>query len=103
MPANRKFQITDARGGAALNIRVVTQATRTEIAGVQDDGVLKVRLRASPASSPAANKELIEFLAARLGVSSDHIEIVAGEAGREKIVSVEGVSVGQVEAMLNVD
>ena len=103
MPANRKFQITDARGGAALNIRVVTQATRTEIAGVQDDGVLKVRLMASPASSPAANKELIEFLAARLGVSSDHIEIVAGEAGREKIVSVEGVSVGQVEAMLNVD
>ena len=103
MPANRKFQITDARGGAALNIRVVTQATKTELAGVQDDGVLKIRLKASPASSPAANKELIEFLAARLGVSTDHIEVVAGETGREKIVSVEGVSVDQVEAMLNVD
>lgn len=102
MPANRKFQITDARGGAALNIRVVTQATRTEIAGVQDDGILKIRLIASPAGSPAANKELIEFLALQLGISTDYIEIVAGEAGREKIVSVEGMSVDQVEALLDV-
>lgn len=103
MPANRKFQITDARGGAALNVRVVTQADRTEIAGVQEDGVLKVRLMASPAGAPAANKELIEFLAARLGVSTDNIEIVAGEGGREKIVSVEGVSVEQVEALIGGD
>ncbi|MBE0690291.1 MAG: DUF167 domain-containing protein [Anaerolineae bacterium] len=103
MPANRRFQITDARGGAALNIRVVTQAVKTEIAGVQDDGILKVRLMASPASSPAANKELTEFLAARLGVSIDYVEIVAGEAGREKIVSIEGLSVDQVEALLDVD
>lgn len=103
MSANRKFQITDARGGAALNIRVVTQAEKTEIAGVQDDGVLKIRLMASPAGSPAANKELIEFLAAQLGVSTDHIEVVAGETGREKIVSVEGLSAEQVEAVINLD
>ena len=101
MPANRKFEITDARGGAALNIRVVTQAERTEIVGIQDDGVLKIRLMASPAGDPAANKELIEFLAARLGVSTDHLEIVAGASGREKIVSVEGVTSDQVEAMIS--
>lgn len=101
MAANRKFEITDARGGAALNIRVVTQAERTEIAGVQDDGVLKVRLMASPAGDPAANKELVEFLAARLGVSTDHIEIVAGAGGREKIVSIEGMSSDQLEAVIS--
>jgi uncharacterized protein (TIGR00251 family) len=101
MAANRKFEITDARGGAALNIRVVTQAERTEIAGVQDDGILKVRLMASPAGDPAANKELIEFLAVRLGVSTDHIEIVAGASGREKIVSVEGMTSDQLEAVIS--
>ena len=101
MPANRKFEITDARGGAAINIRVVTQAEKTEIVGIQDDGVLKIRLMASPAGDPAANKELIEFLAARLGVATDHIEIVAGASGREKIVSVEGVTSDQVEAMIS--
>ena len=53
---SRRFEITDARGGAALTVRVVTQAERTEIAGVQDDGVLKIRLIASPAGAPAANQ-----------------------------------------------
>jgi len=101
MPANRRFEITDARGGAALNIRVVTQAERTEIVGVQDDGALKIRLRASPAGDPAANRELLEFLAERLGVTADHLDIVAGATGREKIVSIEGVTSDQVEAMIS--
>ena len=101
MPADRKFEITDARGGSALNIRVVTQAERTEIVGIQEDGVLKIRLMASPAGDPSANRELIEFLAARLGVSTDHFEIVAGVNGREKIVSVEGISSEQVEMLIN--
>ncbi len=101
MPANRKFEITDARGGAALNVRVVTQADKTEIVGVQEDGALKVRLMASPAGSPAANKELIELLAASLGVTTDNIEIVAGANGREKIVSIEGVTSDQVEEMIS--
>ncbi len=100
MTANRRFEITDARGGAALNIRVVTQAERTEIVGVQDDGVLKVRLMASPAGDPAANQELIDFLAARLNISTTALEIVAGASGREKIVSIEGVTIEQVEAMI---
>ena len=100
MPVNRKFEITDARGGAALTIRVVTQAEKTEIAGVQEDGLLKIRLMASPAGDPAANQELIDFLAAQLGVPVDHVEIVAGAAGREKIVSIEGLTSNQVEERL---
>ncbi len=100
MTANRRFEITDARGGAALNIRVVTQAEKTEIVGVQDDGVLKVRLMASPAGDPAANQELIDFLAARLDIPTTALEIVAGASGREKIVSIEGVTIDQVEAMI---
>ena len=101
MSTSRRFEITDARSGAALNIRVVTQAEKTELVGVQEDGVLKVRLMASPAGDASANRELIEFLAARLGVSTDHIEIVAGANGREKIVSIEGVTSEQVEAMIS--
>lgn len=101
MSANRKFEITDARGGVALNVRVVTQADRTEFAGVQEDGVLKIRLMASPAGDPAANRELVDFLAAIFGVPSTSLEIVAGAGGREKIISIEGVSSQQVEQLLN--
>jgi uncharacterized protein (TIGR00251 family) len=101
MPTNRKFEITDARRGAAINIRVVTQAERTELAGIQEDGALKVRLMADSAGDAAANKELLDFLAARLGVAITHLEIVAGASGREKIVSIEGLSSSQVEELIN--
>ena len=98
--SDRKFEITDARGGAAIGIRVVTKAADTEIAGKNDDGTLKVRLKASPAGDPAANTELIDFLAAQLGVETSKIEIVAGEDKRDKILSIEGLSTRQVEEKL---
>jgi len=99
----RKFHnITDARGGAAFTVRVVTKAANTELVGLQEDGSLKIRLVASPAGDPAANEELVEFLAKTLDVPRDKIEIVAGANGRDKIVSVEGITAEQVEARLNV-
>lgn len=96
----RKFEITDARGGAAIGVRVVTRATTTEIVSKMEDGTLKVRLQASPAGDPAANKELIEFIAKQLDVDVSRLEIVAGETTRDKILSVEGLTSEQVEARL---
>lgn len=98
--SDRKFEITDARGGAALGVRVVTRANETEIVGKTEDGTLKVRLVASPAGDPSANEELINFLAEKLGVDTKKIEIVAGEGNRDKILSIEGLSSGQVEELL---
>ncbi|NWF69845.1 MAG: DUF167 domain-containing protein [Chloroflexi bacterium] len=97
----RKFEITDAKGGAAFTVRVVTRSTSTELAGIQEDGALKIRLVASPAGDPAANKELVAFLAKHLGVPEAKIEIVAGANGRDKLVSVEGIGTEDVEAKLN--
>lgn len=97
---DRKFEITDARGGSALGVRVVTRATHTEIVGKNEDGTLKVRLQASPAGDPTANQELVDFLAGKLGVGTDKIEIVAGESTRDKILSVEGLTTRQVEDKL---
>ncbi|TVR23034.1 MAG: DUF167 domain-containing protein [Anaerolineaceae bacterium] len=97
---NREFKITDAKGGAAFTVRCVTRAQRTEVVGVQDDGTLKIRLQASPAGAPEANDELVAFLADKLDVASDKIEIVAGQDGREKLISVEDISTAHVESML---
>lgn len=98
MSTDRKFEITDARGGIAFTVRVVTRATNTELAGMQDDGILKIRLKASPASDPAANEELRQFIAEQLGVAVEKVEIVAGADGRDKLVSVEGITPEAVEA-----
>lgn len=97
---DRKFEITDAKGGAGLSIRVVTRATKTEIAGFNDEGILKIRLQAASAGEPEANTELIDFLANLLEVPKERIEVVAGEGGREKLVSIEGLSTTDVEAKL---
>ena len=100
MSTDRKFEITDAKGGAAFTVRVLTRSTETEVAGRQEDGSLKIRLQASPAGDPAANTELIEFLAKKLGVEKSKVEIVAGETGRDKLISVEGITTADVDAKL---
>ncbi|MDX1991732.1 MAG: DUF167 domain-containing protein [bacterium] len=98
MSTGRKFEFTDAKGGAAVGVRVITRATNTEVAGLQDDGVLKVRLKASTAGDPAANEELVAFLSEQLGVPKEKIEIVAGSDKSEKIVTIEGITTADVEA-----
>ncbi len=97
MSQNRKFEITDARGGAAFAVRVVTKAEVSEIVGTQEDGALRVRLIASPAGDPAANQELVQLLAKQLQVSTNKIEIVAGAGGRDKMISVEGITTADLE------
>lgn len=98
--SDRKFEITDARGGAAIGVRVVTRASETELAGRNEDNTIKIRLKATPAGDPSANTELVEFLAEKLGVEAAKIEIVAGESKRDKILSIEGLTTADVEDKL---
>ncbi len=100
MPLDRKFEITDARRGTALTVRVVTNAARAEFGGVLEDGVIKVRITARGAGEPAANDELLAFLSDQIGVDVAQMEVVAGAGERDKIISIEDVSSGQVEAAL---
>lgn len=101
--SERKFEFTDIRGGAAIGVRVVTRAAGTELAGRLEDGTLKVRLQASPAGDPAANAELVAFIAGLLNVDASAIEVVAGEDKRDKLLSIEGLSTSDVEARLQLD
>lgn len=103
MNRNIQFVVTDARRGAAFNVRVVTRAKEVQIAGIQEDGALKIRLTESPASSDAANQQLVEFLAHRLGIEVNQIEIVGGAHDRDKIIAIEGLMPGELEGMLQPD
>lgn len=83
----RKFRIHDGKRGAALAIRVTPRAKKNEVSEILDDGTIKIRITAPPVDGKA-NKALVEFLAEILDVSSSQIEIVAGDTGRDKLVSV---------------
>ena len=99
MTRDLQGRISDPKRGAAFTVRVVTRAVKTEAVGVQEDGALKIRLKAYPAGDSAANEELLNFLAEKLNVPVQKFEIVAGASGRDKLISVEGVSTDQVEAV----
>lgn len=81
-----------------VRIRVQPRASRTEVAG-EYDGALKVRVAALPVDG-AANDELVRFIARRVGVAQSRVRIVSGDAGRSKVVEIEGVDVQAVRGAL---
>lgn len=97
----KDLNITDAKSGAAFPVRVTTRANESEVVGIDEEKILRVRLMASPAGDPKANEELIKLLATYFEVEESRVEIVAGEDGREKLISIEGVNAQDIEAKLN--
>jgi hypothetical protein len=89
---------TDAAGAVVVAIRVIPRARQTCVDGVRHQAVL-VRLAAPPVDG-AANHELIEFLARRLDCPRRAIQLVAGQASRDKRVRIDGMRAQDVAARL---
>lgn len=89
---DRQFKLHGGQRGSALAVRVTPRASRNEIVEVLDDGTIKVRLAAPPADNES-NEALINFLSEILGVPKTKLDIVAGEVGRDKLVSIVDMDV----------
>jgi uncharacterized protein YggU (UPF0235/DUF167 family) len=61
------------------------------------DGVLRARVTA-PAVGGAANQALLALLSDELGIGRRSVRLVAGAAGRQKLVVVEGVEAETIVA-----
>ncbi|MBN8580650.1 MAG: DUF167 domain-containing protein [Anaerolineae bacterium] len=83
----RNYVLHDGKKGSALALRITPRASRNQIAGVLNDGTVKVQITSDPADE-AMNSELVAFLAEVLGVPKTRVEIVAGMNGRDKLVSI---------------
>lgn len=68
-----------------LKLKVIPRSSRTEFAGVMDDGTLKVKLKAVPEDGKA-NRELIAFLAKHYAVTQSAVEIISGATSQRKLV-----------------
>jgi hypothetical protein len=84
---SRKYELHSGRRGSALGVRITPRASRNQIVGVLNDSTIKVHLVCGP-SDEEINTEVLAFLAEVLGVPKSRVEIVAGENGRDKLVSV---------------
>jgi len=95
----RSFKLHNGKAGAALTLRVTPRARKSEFAGILEDGILRVRVAAPPVEGKA-NTELLTFLAKVLGVRKNRLEIIAGQRGLDKIVSVLDLSAEEVQSRI---
>jgi uncharacterized protein len=80
----------DLAMAAEISVRVTTRASREQLAGLRDDGVLLARVSAPPVDG-RANRALCKLIARAAGVAPSKVSIVRGEHSRDKLVRVEGV------------
>ncbi len=78
---------------AELLVRVQPRASRTELAG-ERDGRLLIRVTAPPADGKA-NAAVRALLAKRLRVPRGSIRIAAGQTGRDKRITVDGLTTAE--------
>jgi uncharacterized protein (TIGR00251 family) len=83
--------------GTLLQVLAKPGAKRSEILGVQGD-FLKIAIQAPPVDG-AANEALIRFLAEALGVKRQQIELLSGDASRQKRLFLSGLSADRLVRM----
>lgn len=93
------LRIDGTREGPVLRVRVRPQAPRAGLDGEHGDGSLKVSVRAPPERG-RANDEVVEVIAAALGLARAAVEVVGGGAARQKRVLVRGLTVEDVRARI---
>ena len=95
---DREFKITKAEEGAAFAVFVVPKATKNEVIGKHGDA-LKIHLTSQTVGG-IANDTLINFIADKLNVKREKIEIAGGLTSAEKMVVVVGISPVEVEDIM---
>lgn len=90
--------VSQSQGGCTFRVHVVPRSRRDTVAGLYGDA-LKVRLQAPPTEG-RANQALRAFLAERLGVPKQAVEILSGHTSRQKVVRVVGTKPARVRALL---
>ena len=102
--ATRNTSGHDNKPCAILKVQVTPRASKNRIIKIMDDGTVKIHLTAPPVDGEA-NAKLVAFLAKVLDVAKSRIEIVAGETGRDKLVTVTGMNAATLHERIlaNVD
>jgi uncharacterized protein len=88
----------EGKANAVLRVRVRPRARTSGLVGRHGEG-WKLHVRA-PAERGRANAELLRLLGSLLGVAPQALEIVAGAAGRDKVVAIQGLAQNEVERRL---
>jgi len=86
-------------GTLLLHLKIQPNASKSAIAG-QHGQRLKIRLQ-SPPQDGKANRELIRFLSKTLGIKKSFVELIRGQASRDKTVRITGIPVDQLVSLVS--
>lgn len=89
---------TTGADSVECQLKIVPGSSRTSIEG-ELDGMLKMKVAAAPEKGKA-NKEVVAFLAKRLGIRKNDIEILSGHTNPVKRIQIKGVGASQLEALI---
>ncbi|MFZ0479733.1 MAG: DUF167 domain-containing protein [Terriglobales bacterium] len=92
--------IQNSPNGVTFAVRVHPRAKKNAITGEVGDA-LKVALTAPPVDGKA-NEACIEFFAKLLKVPRSSVTIAAGQASRNKVICVAGLSAEEIRRQLGV-
>jgi len=81
------INITKSAGQLIFSLKVVPGSSKTAIAG-EHDGLLKIKL-AAPPEKGKANKALIAYLAKKLDIKKNNIQITSGLTSTTKQITLQ--------------
>lgn len=84
------IEVTEKDNAIIFQVRVIPRSSKSEIVG-EYNGALKVKLN-SPPIDGAANAELIKLLAKEFDVSKSQVEILSGQASKQKHLKISGAN-----------
>jgi uncharacterized protein YggU (UPF0235/DUF167 family) len=98
MPS-KKYAFHDGKSGAALAIRVTPRSSANQVDEILNNGTVRVRLTAA-GNDIEINQALISFLSVVLDIPPSKFEIVAGESGYDKLISILDADVESVHQQI---
>lgn len=84
---------------ASFKVRVQPGSSTNQIVGYQKD-VLLLRVTAAPAKGQA-NTATVALLAEALGVAKTQVRIVRGHTSRNKVVTVQALTIDEARRLLS--
>ncbi len=89
---------SNTKEGVMFTVKVVPGSSRTQIAGPMGQ-MLKIKVAAAPEKGKA-NDCLIDFLAEKLGIRKNAIEIVSGHTSPVKQIRIEAMTSDKITQQL---
>ncbi|RLD09071.1 MAG: hypothetical protein DRI65_00185 [Chloroflexota bacterium] len=93
----RQFEFHDGEKGAALAVRVKLGKGASSFSKVLRDGTVVIRLEQREGD---VNARLIDFLSSELDIHKKRLQIVAGENGNNKLISILDMKPVQIQTKI---